>query len=78
MGIKLEWLNHSRSNSNKLGGIARFKIGEDWHHLHVASPDTAIKLHKLLQQAHSAGVKNGCDLSAALEAQRVSDWLGGS
>lgn len=77
MDIKLEWLNHSRSDANKKGGIARFKIGEDWHHIHVASPDTAIRLHKLLKHAHSAGVRVGSELSAALETQRVSDWLRG-
>lgn len=75
MGIKLEWLNHPQTHGDKKGGIARFKVGETYHHVHVASATMATQLHKLLQHAHDAGVKKGDDLSTAYERQRVADLL---
>lgn len=75
MGIKFEWLNHPHESGVKKGGIARFKIGGNYHHIEVGTVDVALQLHKLLQHAHEAGLKKGDQLSSEYEKQRVMDLL---
>lgn len=77
MGIKFEWLKHPQQEGSTSKGIARFKIGEKYHHVNIASIASAMQLHKLLQHAHEAGVIKGEESSATEERQRVSDLLGG-
>ena len=75
MGVKFEWLNHPPEQGRKKGGVARFRIGDEYHHIQVSSIATAMQLHKLLQHAHEAGMRKGDELSAEAELQRVKDWL---
>jgi hypothetical protein len=77
MSIVLEWLKYPHEKGVDDEGIARFKIGENYHHVNVTSIANAIQLHKLLQHAHDAGLKNGNALTIAEEHQRVKDWLSG-
>lgn len=77
MGIKLEWLDHPKTEKTKNGGIARFSIGGKYHHVQVDSVEMAFRLQKLLQHAHEAGVKKGGEQGVAYDHQRVRDLLSG-
>lgn len=75
--IKLDWLNYPYGKETDGVGTARFKIGEEYHHVQVTSVASAQQIHKLLQHAHKAGMKMGEDFTFHEQAQRVRDLLSG-
>ncbi len=58
-------------------GLARYKIGERYHDVHIADIDTAAQVHRMLVHAHEAGQAQENSLTIAREHQRVKDLLSG-
>jgi hypothetical protein len=71
MHIKFEWKYGSDNNKE---GVARFKVGSQFHVVPFESYHTAVQVFQLLKHAHAAGAALA-GKEDEKERQRVTDWL---